>query len=418
MKIPTHSFLLYFCLLWPYQPAHGGDYLLKDYIKTALESNTEILSARLARDATQQEAHISSALPDPTFMIEGRGLPLDISDITTTRELMFMLEQMFPAPGVLRRMRKNGEFAADIQIEMLNAVENEIIWAVKDVYYQIYYLDQTLATNDRHLQLMSEFEKSAESKYVVGKTEQQALYHIRIEKARLETDRLSLLEQRSSLAAEMNRLLRRRLDGYISTDSTIIMPILSTVTNSDSLLERSNPFLRAARIRIAASENDLELMRAGKRPAFHIMGGYMVMNDMNDALMGRVSMTLPFMPWSRQDTRAALEKSRILARQAVMDYQTLLDKFRVQLIALRNELSAFSDQIDLYSTEIIPASEQTVALSIVGYQSDRLDFLSLVQYAREHLQYQLAHIELSNRYVRTWAKLENLIGTSTKGELK
>ena len=416
VRVPYFCFLL--LLIWTSMQAKESSNLLHDYIKLALESNTEILSAQLAAEASQQDSRLNSALPDPAFMVEGRGIPLQASLFSETREWMFMLEQMFPPPGTLKRLQEKGQFSADIETEMLQAVRNDIRQQVKKLYYDISYLDAALATNREHVLLLDEFEQIAQRKYVVGKSGQQDLYQIKIEQARLKTEELSLQEKRSSKAAELNRLLKRDLYETIPAaqlDSTITQ--LSNVI-FDSLLIKSNPFLKAARIRIAAGENDIDLARANKRPSLKVMGGYMAMNDRDDALMGRVGLTLPFMPWSSKDTRAALEKSRVLRNKYETDYITLKDQLAVRIAETTNSISALADQINLYNTKIVPASEHTVTLSIAAYQTDSLDFLSLVQYAREQLKNELRRDELISSYQQKLAQLEYILGTSLDEVIK
>lgn len=384
---------------------------LSQYIDTALQSNTEILSAQLAVEAAQQDGRMNSAFPDPAFMIEGRSIPLDVSRFGDTRELMFMLEQMFPAPGALNRLEQRGDLAADIEAEMLRAVQNDITKHVKQTWYQLSYLDAALKTNQRHIDLMNDFEQIAESKYIVGQTGQQDLYQIKIEKAQLKSEQASLKEKRDSMAAEFNRLLKRDLFLPVYTDSLTWPVTMVSSTFPDSLLDENNPLLAAAHIRIASRENDVELARANKRPAFKVMGGYMAMNNADDALMGRVGLTLPFMPWSSKDTRAAVEKSRVIKNKAEVDYQTLKDRLAVQLTESTNSLQALEEQIDLYQYQIVPAAAHTVSLSRVGYEAGSIDFLSLIQYAREQLRHELRRDELISQYWQKTAQLEFIVGT-------
>ena len=73
---------------------------------------------------------------------------------------------------------------------------------VKVIYFQLSFLDAALRTNQKHLDLLDDFNKIAESKYIVGKTGQQDLYQIKIEQGRLQSERLALEQKRASLAAD------------------------------------------------------------------------------------------------------------------------------------------------------------------------------------------------------------------------
>ncbi len=72
---------------------------VNDYIDMALKANKDIRSAQYALDSAKENARINSALPDPMLMIEGRGIPADISQYEETREWMVMISQPFPFPG-------------------------------------------------------------------------------------------------------------------------------------------------------------------------------------------------------------------------------------------------------------------------------------------------------------------------------
>jgi outer membrane protein, heavy metal efflux system len=416
MKI---NFLLLLFIIGAFNLSADDDsVLLEGYVKKALESNTQLLSSSLASQASEYDADIKSALPDPALMIEGRGIPMDLSRFGETRELMIMLEQMFPPAGSLKRLKEKGEFAADVNAEMLRAVKNDIRRQVKVAYYQLSYLDAAVATNREHLKLLDQFESIIMSKYVVAKAGQQDIFQIKIEIARLKTERLSLEEKRSTKAAELNQLLNKRLENKIPTLAIEAPASTHKIAMLDSSLEKWNPFLRAANIRIKSSKNDVRLARANKLPSVKVMGGYMAMNNANDVLMGRVGLTLPFMPWSSKDTRAALEKAHVNQNKADADYITLRDKLSVKLIASKNALYALYDQIDFYETQIVPAAEETVSLSVIGYQADTIDFLSLVQYARELLNHKLRADFLTAELQQQLAQLENVVGTKLNEVIK
>ncbi|MBN1482791.1 TolC family protein [candidate division KSB1 bacterium] len=411
MKKHTQYILLYLCCISSILSAQNGS-SLEDYLEQALTANTEIRKSQLAVEAAALDARMSRALPDPSFMIEGRGVPLEISRFGETREWMFMLEQMFPAPGSLKHLEQKAQFATDIQEALLRAVKNDITRQVKVIFYQLGYLDVALKSNADQLALLAEFEKIARSKYTVGRTGQQDLLQIEMEQARLLTARLKLEENLATETAEMNRILRRPLNETITTASLQLPAALYTASQLASIQEQFNPSLIIARLLLAVAENDGELARASKRPAFKVMGGYMVMNEMENTLMGRVGMTLPFMPWSSIKSRAAYEKSQVVKNKTEIEYQTLKDQLAVQLLAAVQDLSTLYNQIELYDQRIIPASEQTVSLSMAGYQADSVDFFSLIQYAREHLNNELLRDELVAMYWQKRAQLEYIVGTS------
>lgn len=399
--------LAYFAL------ANAQDSLtLKESITLVLQENTELLAADLAHQAAEYSPAARSAIPDPAFMIEGRGIPLDASRFGETREIMFMLEQMFPFPGTLTHQHQAGEWEAKIAEQMYRAAQNNLTAMTKTVYYEIAFYDAALSINLTHIQLMHDFYDIAKAKYIVNQARQQDLFRITIERSRLQAKQLELEEQRSNAQKQLNQLLRRPL----LSDVTVAPLPEETMTMSsiavDSLLLKFHPALKSAEIRLAARDTDIRIARDTNKPDFRVMGGYMAMNDRDDALMGRLSMTLPFMPWSNKDSHAQIQQAKILKNKQEMDWVTLRDRLLVKAQSLSTTLQSQKERLHVYETEILPTSRQAVDLALADYQTGREDLLSLIEYERELLNNELEWLNLRKNIWQTFADLENAVGTT------
>ena len=383
---------------------------LDNLTSIALQENLQIVSSQINTKMFEQKKRINSSLPDPMFMIEGRQIPMDLSQFDQTQQVMFMIEQLFPFPGKLDKKGKKGEYAAAIQKELENAVKLDIIANVSQLYYKLAYTDMAIQINRQQLELLDAIKDISKSKYTVGKALQQDVSRIQIEKTKFESQQIALVENRANTVIKLNRLLNRQLETKIPAANLPNQVVALNLNEISTALSENNPFVKIVNLKIESSGNDIQLAKLGNKPDIKIMGGYMAMNNMDDMYMGQVSFTLPFMPWSNKDTKAQLEKSELAYNRENINARDVLDNLKSQSNELLNSLNALQERISLYEKEILPQSEQIVELSMKNYQTSTLDFLTLLSYSRELLNNRLDAQMLWNQYYQKIAELEKLIG--------
>jgi outer membrane protein, heavy metal efflux system len=408
MSLRIILFVLCFSLTFSY--AQDERLSLDEFIDMGLKTNLKLISSELNKKMFSQESRINSALPDAKFMIEGRRIPMDLSQFGQTQEVMFMIEQMFPFPGKLDAMAQKGEFITTIQAELKNAVKIDLTRNISQLYYKLAFLDNAIDINQQHIKLISTITKVVQSKYVVGKALQQDVNRIKIESKKFEAKNYSLVKERQNSAIKMNRLLNRQLDTKITEIELPKQIVQLSSEKIDSLIVLSNPFAKIAKLKIQSSGNDIRLAKLGNKPDLMLMGGYMAMNSMDDMYMGRVALTLPFLPWSNKDTKAQVEKAILFNQKEANDFKDIVENLLSFSKELVNSLASLNERIMLYDDEIVPLSEQTVVLSLNNYQTNTLDFLTLVSYSRELLNNKLDSLMLWDQYYQKLAELERIVG--------
>src|SRR5204863_3184805 len=107
-----------------------------------------------------------------------------------------------------------------------------------------------------------------------------------------------------------------------------------------------------------------------------VQGGYLVMPNQTDAVLARVGITWPNAPWSRGklDARVAEQIAAVdtaKARERVMENTLRLAVQEAYVHAMSAQQRAA-----LLRTTILPQARQTLEVSRIAYQSDRVDFQS------------------------------------------
>lgn len=383
---------------------------VNDYIDMALKANKDIRSAQYALDSAKENARINSALPDPMLMIEGRGIPADISQYKKTREWMVMISQPFPFPGKLGRREQKSTLDAKGKAYQLHAVKNRIIKISSQLFFNIAYIDRMLDIYGQQIEWMQSVEEIAETRYAVARASRQEWLKSRIVLQRLSVEKMDLEKKRLLLSQTLNRIIGRRLDEEVTVDSlTAKLPSIPD-THPDTLLYRHNPLLLAAANRKKIAEQDVHLAKLSRYPDVSLMGGIMIMNNMDDRLMARISMTLPFLPWSGKDNRAGISQARIVQQQRRLDYHDLGEKFSQQALNLMADLKSLKAQKQSYEDHILPSYLDLIEWSISDYESGNENYISVVDTIRELLKTEKMYWSLIYRYLYTRAELEFILG--------
>jgi outer membrane protein TolC len=120
--------------------------------------------------------------------------------------------------------------------------------------------------------------------------------------------------------------------------------------------------------------------------------------------------TWPNAPWSRgrldaKKAEATAEVEAARARQQAMESQVRL---AVQEAYVR--ATSAQERAALLRTSVLPQSEQTLEVSRIAYQADRVDFLALIDNQRMLLEAQLGYYRALSDREQAMADLERATG--------
>jgi cobalt-zinc-cadmium efflux system outer membrane protein len=218
------------------------------------------------------------------------------------------------------------------------------------------------------------------------------------EQAKLASARLNVL---------LNRLPETPLGPLLEPQEQTMLP--ATADLQRLALERQ-PELQRARTEVERAEAKLASVRSDYNPDFSVQGGYMLMPRMTDAWMGRVGITWPKAPWSRGkiDARVAEHTAAIQAVKARTQATENLVRLAVQEAYVRAKSA--QDRAALLRTTIRPQSQQTLEVSRVAYQTDRVDIQAVIDNQRVLLDVNLDYFRALSDFAQALADLERAVG--------
>ncbi|MBI3047362.1 MAG: TolC family protein [Acidobacteria bacterium] len=394
------------------RPYDGPPLTLDAALDEALAKNPTLIALRKQFEAARLRPAQERFLMPPTFEAQIWAWPISSINPADTQMYMFTAGQDIPGRGKRRARAAVLEKEAEVAESEIAVRAREVIDEVKRVYAELFLarteIDIHLATVD----LLRQFADISTAKYSAGRISQQDVLKAVVELSKVHDD-LVVMDQRARIAeAQLNTLLDRPPDAPIgplgAPHERVVLPASAELQRM--ALERQ-PELRTAALRRERADAALAAAQVEYKPDFFVGGGLMLMPRDRDAWTATVGISWPNAPWARGrlDTRVAEARAEIEAATAQQRVVENAIRLAVQEAYVRVQSAA--QRAALLRTSIVPQSEQTLEVSRVAYQTDRVDFLALIDNQRVLLDAQLAYYEAVSDLEQAIADLERAVGT-------
>jgi outer membrane protein TolC len=275
----------------------------------------------------------------------------------------------------------------EIELQKLENSRNiRLSWLSVYLYYQ----SQKLVHES--LDVFGQFKKITRLQYRNGQGAQADVIRAQLEESLLidkETDMATNYEKAVSVLKYWLNVkeLSRQLDMSFPE-----LPVLPKDTEIDRLLG-SHPLLKAGENRVKAAKSGVEFANAQFHPGWSldVSYGYRA-GDRSDMVSAMFMFDLPLFTGNKQSKE--LQASQAKLSESKYD----LDEKRRQLRRRYDDgLSVFmrtDDRLNLYSSQLLPQSEQNTEATLHSYQSGVSAFGTVIRAKLTQLQSQLQHLQL------------------------
>ncbi len=342
-------------------------------------------------------------LPDPEISFRAANLPVNTfnTDQVDMTQIGPGISQAIPFPGKLALRSAAATFEAKAALENVTEARWWLLSNVKQVWWQIFYLDHALQIVKNNQALLKQFIQITRTKYEVGEGLQQDILLSQLEFSNLLDQQLKLEGARRNSVAQLNTLLDKAANQPIKLPEEIAeqLPIVISETalyqqakNSRALLASKYESINAARTRVDLAKKDFY-------PDFKLGTSYGFRranpagNDRADFLTLNLSMSVPIFFDSKQAKAVDQRNSELLQQKYIL--QDEWNQVRSQISQSHSNFQRAKEQVSLFKTGIIPQARQTVESMLLGYQVSKVDFLNLVR----------SQITLLNHELQYWNAL-------------
>ena len=401
-------------LLAPVLPAADLPTPLSALLDEATRSNPDIQAARLGWQAATQVPSQVSALPDPQITLQhfSVGSPRPFAGYSNSdfAYIGFGISQDLPYPGKLKLKGEAAQQDAAISRNKLEAVRRSVLQQVKDAYYQIAYVQQTLEVLDRNGKLLEQLEKIADARYRVGEGSQQDILKSQLERTKLLREVAHHHELMDSQQALLRKLLNRPPGAPdIWTEPLVETPLRYT---SDELLAKvrtENPEVAGQQETVKKQSLQVEIARKDRYPDFSVQ--YMwqhTAEPFRDYYMLSVSARIPIYRRRKLNpemTQAVGELNRS-RREYESQVQTAYFDVRNQYIAAETA----SQMLKIYREGLIPQALAAYQSGLASYQSGGVDFETLFSSFLDVLNFDGEYWKTLMEHETALARIEQITG--------
>lgn len=394
------------------RPKYDGPPLtLADALDEALRKNPDLMAFRQQVDVVRQRPARERWLAPPTFETQIWQWPINSVNPANTNMYMFMVNQDLPGFGkrALRRAaaeKKEALATADVAVRA-----QQIADGVKQAYVDLFLARTATDIGLEAIDLVRQLADASEAKYAAGRISQQDVLKAVVEISRLHADLIRFDEQAGRATARLNSLLDRPPDATIGP---LVEPREGALLPSEEELQRlalaHQPELQRARAEIERAGAARDVARRDYKPDFSVLGGYMLMPGQTDAVMAKVGVTWPGAPWARGRIEARVAEATAAVGVAKAQQHAMENALRLAVRDAYVRVKAAEQRASLLRATVLPQSRQTFEVSRVGYQSDRVEFLALLDNERVLLDTRLDYVRALGDFEQAMADLDRAVG--------
>lgn len=390
---------------------------LQSYIDTALKNNPAIHAYQFQSDALQQKIKPSKALDDPMLYGGVMNLPVNFSftqDMMTMKQIGIQQNLSVAKKYSLKGSVAQKEFEAskyDVQSQQLSLIKQ-----VKQQYYDLYAQQKNIEAAQNSIDAMKNYFSIANSKYSTAQGTQQDVLKAQLELTKMQGELIKMQSMQDDMIAIFNTLLNRDKTDSVEIPSEIKFQKADLL--KDSLMmeaNMNNPMLLQSKKIVSKDSLAYQLAKTSKIPDFNTNFWYGQRQAINpdgskakDMLGLTFGLTLPI--FSKQKQNPLIAASGIEIKKSQSQVEATQNEIELMVHHATIDASKNEKLISLYEKQLLPQAEQTLNSGIIGYQENKIDFLTLTDNFLSLYDYRLQYHQAIADYMKAIADLEMLTG--------
>ncbi|PYR77346.1 MAG: hypothetical protein DMF86_09345 [Acidobacteria bacterium] len=384
-----------------YRHYEGPPVTLTDLLQEATQKNPDLVALRRQIEVMRHRPAQERALNPP--MAEGQiwQWPINSINPANTNMYMFMVSQEFPGRG--KRDLRAAVAEKDIALAENDVTvrARQIVNEIKQAYATLFIARKAIDVHLESVDLLREIADISQAKYTTGRISQQDVLKPVAELSKLHDDIVMFDEQANIATARLNVLLDRAPETAIGP---LVDPREQTLLPVTADLQRiaieRQPELQRVRLETGRAEAVLAVARRDCRPELR----------MTDAWLGSIAITWPKAPWSRGKIDARVAEQTAAVEAAKARARAMENRVRLAVQEAYVRAKAAQERAALLRTTILPQVHQTLEVSRVAYQTDRVDFQALIDTERMLLDARLDYFRALSDFNQALADLERAVG--------
>ncbi|MDO8734945.1 MAG: TolC family protein [Elusimicrobiota bacterium] len=417
MKILLKLFLVFAVSNLCINRVSGETVSLQVLVDAAKRNNPEIIAAQKKWSAAKSKIWQEKTWDNPQLFIDWQKMPKNDFDLNTAEEKMYGISQMVPFPGKLSIKGKIAKFDAEKTEWEYKETELKILSELKISYAMYFYINKSIETYKQTTEIMNNFSKVAESKYVTGKASQGDVLRAQVEVSKMLNMIITMEQEKETVRAELNSLIGKNADEVIGEPEELTPKYIKN--NWDEIKKtaiENNPDIRQQNASVSKSKWSKKKSYTEFLPDFDLTYRRSKMEMGNDSQDFMLGFTVPL--WFWKPALGVKEMSdELKMAESERKNMELMAVYQAKEFFVK--LKTAERLIKLYQSSVLPTAEQSLKVTESSYRADKEDFLNLLDSVRTLLDFQLEYYKYIAQYHQNLATLEKITGVKlSDGGLK
>lgn len=409
-------FLLFVPVLRAQEKAVSDTLHLDILVRIGLENNPQLQSLRDQANAAKTRFNQVTAWDAPQVGIEFYQTPIQSFPIPTRKgmETDYFIQQMFPWPGKLSAMGKVAINNADMLEQTYKAAEKKFILDLKTAYYELYLIQRKTEINEANQNLISSLIDIAMKQLEVGMGKQSDVVRAQTELSKLIEEAIRLKRENKVVEAMINTLISQSANNALGQvpDLDIAMPRY-TYEGLIGLADNVRSELKAMKFEIEMNRSELVAAKKEFYPDIMVKGQYKNMsNTSSDFWSLMVGVNIPIAWWSKGKYQGRVQENRLNITKVQNQYKDMSNMVRFEIQSSLSRIESDYSRMMIYKNTIIPQAQHSLELLIAEYQSNKTEFLMVLDAYRMLLMAKQDYYMANMEFVSDTAKIEQAVGMS------
>jgi outer membrane protein TolC len=389
---------------------------LEPLLKEARENSPDILAAKKRWESFRFKVPQARSPDDPVIGAAFQytpGSPFQL-DKTPSMERSLSLQQFLPFFGKLSLKGKIALVESQMAGSEYKNTELLVISEVKKAYYTLFMNHKEAELRETGLLFLNALAQSAEARYTVGDIQQEDLFKINLEIAKLNNEISNLKQERGVIETRLNSLLNRKPGTYLGIPE---LPKEVSFINEDEALYRltieNQPELLIFSYAIEKNKYAKSLAKRSLLP--DIMTG-IAMRGITTGTIGpwdlMLAFTVPLWFWTKQ--RYEIKEAIANLEEAQAAYKAMQNRAFSEVKDLATKVEIAKNKLKLHKSSLIPILESSIESSLAAFRSGKGDFMMLLDSQRMLIETKMNYYKALVDYNMNLADLERTVGKDLK----
>src|SRR4030065_61173 len=289
----------------------------------------------------------------------------------------------------------------------------EVLTQAKKAYYQYYFGLKAMEVIHHHVEILSNFSKITQTQYMVGKASQPDVLKIQVELSLMNNE---LLETDQGLAinvAQLNILMNKAVNSPLHLPEEVKKDSLKyELAQLQEMAKQNRPQIKVVQYQLEKTKAQVGFAKWNYAPDFMVkLGGVTSLSGFRGwDFEVQASIPLWFLQKENYQLKMAQREKENLQASLNNTYNLVALEVQDAYIRLKTKERIF----ELYKNSILPQAQQSLQAATQSYQTEKVDFLTLLESERTLKDIQLGYYQALVDYQEAFANLEQAVGVDLR----